>query len=117
MVNVPKAFPLEYTVMWPRLPGQILIDDDENFTLGDDFEANKLAAEWAVPSGLPIPPKPIKQRLVFGEAKRFAVHPIVIIGQLQRRKDLDWRTQLVRGAPTVANELAAWGSRAASLPC
>ena len=94
-------------------PGQILIDDDENYTRGDEIEANKLAAEWAVPGGLPIPPKPIKQQWVLEEAERLAVHPIVVIGQLQRRQDLDWRTQLVKGAPTVTNELAAWGSKIA----
>lgn len=89
-------------------PGEVVIDEDDSHTLGDEKKANKLAAEWAVPGGLGTPPSPIRQHWILEQANRLAVHPIVVIGQLQRHELLEWRTQLVKGAPTVSDELATW---------
>lgn len=93
-------------------PGEVVIDEEDNFTMGDEKKANKLAAEWAVPGGLDAPPIPIRQHWIFEQAERLSIHPIVVIGQLQQQKLLEWRTQLVKGAPSVTDELATWGSPA-----
>jgi HTH-type transcriptional regulator/antitoxin HigA len=92
-------------------PGHVVIDEEDNYTLGDEQEANKMAAGWAVPGGL-NPPTPIRQSWILEEAERLSVHPIVVIGQLQRRELLEWRTQLVKGAPSVTDELALWSQLA-----
>lgn len=89
-------------------PGELRMDDDETHTAGDEAKANTLAAEWAIPGGLPEPPKPVKQQWIQELAETHGVNPIVVIGQLQQRGALDWRTQLVKGAPTVTEQMAAW---------
>lgn len=94
-------------------PGGVVIDEEDGFTLGDEKKANQLAAGWAVPGGLDSPPTPIRQQWILEQADRLSVNPIVVIGQLQKQKMLDWRTQLVKGAPSVIDELAGWGSPAA----
>ncbi len=89
-------------------PGELRMDDDETHTAGDEAKANTLAAEWAIPGGLPEPPKPVMQQWIQELAETHGVNPIVVIGQLQQRGALDWRTQLVKGAPTVTEQMAAW---------
>lgn len=93
-----------------RPGGIILIDDGETHTMGDENATNQLAGEWAIPGGLPTPPRPIRQSWVSTQADRLGVHEIVIVGFLQHRRQLDWRTQLVKGAPTVTDQLSAWAS-------
>jgi HTH-type transcriptional regulator/antitoxin HigA len=88
-------------------PGKMAIDD-ELHTLGDEEAANDLATKWAVPGGLDTPPRPVRQQWVTDEAARLGVNQIVVIGQLQKRNELDWRTQLVKGAPTVTEEMDRW---------
>jgi HTH-type transcriptional regulator/antitoxin HigA len=41
-------------------------------------------------------------------ARERGLAPIVVIGQLQNRKRLDWRSTLAKNAPTVTEELASW---------
>jgi HTH-type transcriptional regulator/antitoxin HigA len=88
-------------------PGKVVVDD-ELLTLGDEKSANRQAGKWAVPGKLGSPPKPVRQQWISDEADRLGIHPIVIIGQLQASKELDWRTQLVKNAPTVTAQLATW---------
>ena len=85
-----------------------LVDEGADHTLGDEDKANSLAQQWATPGGLSQPPLPLRQAWVEIEADRLGVHPLVVIGQLQKSGYLDWRTQLVKGAPTVSKELASW---------
>lgn len=87
--------------------GKIVVDD-ETFTLGDESVANDTAKRWVIPGELPSPPRPVRQHWILDQAKRLKVHPIVVIGQLQKRGIVDWKTQLVRGAPTVTSALAVW---------
>lgn len=89
-------------------PDQMLIDEGASHTLGDEKATNELAGEWAISEGLPIPPKPVRQRWVQEQADLHGVHPIVVIGRLQNSGQLDWRTQLVKGAPTVTEQLEKW---------
>lgn len=89
-------------------PGHIVVDD-ETHTLGDEGAADATAANWAVPDGaLTDPPRPVRQHWVLQQAARYGVNPIVIVGQLQKRGAIEWKTQLVRGAPTVSAQLASW---------
>jgi HTH-type transcriptional regulator / antitoxin HigA len=87
--------------------GEILLVDGPH-TLGDENAADRLAGSWAIPGGLGPAPKPIRQHWVTQEAARHQVNWIVVVGQLQNRKDLDWKTQLVKGAPTVTSYMEAW---------
>ena len=87
----------------------VLIDEDSKHTLGDETATDGLAAKWAVPTDLPAPPRPIRQNWVTLQAERAEVHPIVIVGRLQKTGLLEWRSQLVKGAPTVTEALEGWG--------
>lgn len=89
-------------------PENPLIDEGTSHTLGDEAKADSLAAMWAVPGGLPFVPRPVRQPWVEQEADRRGVHPILIIGQLQKHGRLEWRTQLAKGAPTVTAQLERW---------
>lgn len=93
-----------------RPGGTILIDDGEAHTLGDEDATNQLAGNWAIPGGLPAPPRPIRQSWVSAQADRLGVHDIVVVGFLQHLRQLDWRTQLVKGAPSVTDELTKWAN-------
>jgi HTH-type transcriptional regulator/antitoxin HigA len=92
-------------------PKHIVVDEDPE-TLGDERAADELAKEWATPGGLSNPPKPIRSQWIANEARRLAVNPLVVIGRLQSDGLLDWRTQLVKDAPNVTDELAKWHSLA-----
>lgn len=91
-----------------RPGGIILIDDGEAHTMGDENATNQLAGDWAIPGGLPAPPRPLRQSWVSAQADRLGVHEIVVVGFLQHRRQLDWRTQLVKGAPSVTDQLSRW---------
>lgn len=87
--------------------GEILLAEDGH-TLGDERAADELAGSWAVPGGLTEPPRPIRQQWVNAQAIRHGVNWVVIVGQLQKKELLDWKTQLVRGAPNVTEYLEKW---------
>ncbi|WP_345763384.1 HigA family addiction module antitoxin [Diaminobutyricibacter sp. McL0608] len=88
-------------------PGEMVIDEEAH-TLGDEDAANDIASRWAIPGGLPSPDGPVRSQWIAEHARNAKVHPIVVVGQLQNRGDLDWRTQLAKGAPTVTAELNEW---------
>lgn len=87
----------------------VLIDEDNQHTLGDEAATDELAATWALPNDLPAPPRPIRQGWVAQQADAAGVHPIVVVGRLQKAGLLEWRSQLVKGAPTVTEALESWG--------
>ncbi|GAA3334626.1 HigA family addiction module antidote protein [Curtobacterium albidum] len=98
-------------ILLGHLDGDGLIVDEQDeasYTLGGESEANDLAAEWILPKALPSPPERIRVGWVNQVAAAHTVHPIVVVGQLQNRHILDWRTALVRGAPNVDAHLRAW---------
>lgn len=84
---------------------------DEGVAQGDDpqeRDADRQAGEWQIPGGLPAPPTIIRSGWVQAVAQQIGVHPVVILGRLQIDKFLDWRTALVKGAPTVDSYLERW---------
>ncbi len=93
----------------------VLIDEDSKHTLGDETATDGLAAKWAVPTDLPAPPRPIRQNWVTLQAERAEVHPIVIVGRLQKTGLLEWRSrQLVKGAPHCYGGIGRLGLTASS---
>jgi HTH-type transcriptional regulator / antitoxin HigA len=71
-------------------------------------KANSQAGAWILPRPLPDAPERINQAWVSQVAEDRGLAPIVVIGQLQNMRRLDWRTSLARNAPTVTEELASW---------
>jgi HTH-type transcriptional regulator/antitoxin HigA len=61
-----------------------------------------------VPGGFPSVPARINGPWVEAAAATLGVAPIVVIGQLQHRRRLDWRTTLAKNAPAVAHVLHTW---------
>jgi HTH-type transcriptional regulator/antitoxin HigA len=90
----------------------LIVDDhgERGPTLGVEKDADTLASKWILPERLPTPPGRVRASLVDTLAAEHAVHPIVIIGQLQNQGDLEWRTALVRGPPNVDAYLENWHS-------
>lgn len=90
-------------------PDQLVIDDGSQSSEEPmEQAADAQAGEWQIPGGLPKVPDVIRKAWVHEVAQKTGVHPIVILGRLQIDKVLDWRTALVKGAPTVDAELANW---------
>ncbi|MFC4949337.1 helix-turn-helix transcriptional regulator [Pseudonocardia sp. GCM10023141] len=92
------------------------LDDDSTSPAGTDHDvesANEAAAnfhakDWILPNGLnPIPPR-IGAPWIASVATREGIAPIVLVGQLQHARRLDWRTTLAREAPTVTDILKGW---------
>ena len=89
--------------------GLILDDpDDPQHTLGTEEDADELASSWVLPEELPRLPSRIRADWVQHVAEAQRVHPIVVVGRLQKLGALDWRTALVRGAPNVDAQLKLW---------
>ena len=88
--------------------GPIIDDEDRPHTLGDEDTTDEIAASWMLPHALPSPPSRISQEWVARTAAVMEVHPIVIVGQLQKSQLLPWRTALVKGAPNVIPYLQSW---------
>jgi HTH-type transcriptional regulator/antitoxin HigA len=70
--------------------------------------ANAQAGSWILPQPLPCSRERINQTWITRIANERGLAPIVIIGQLQNLKRLDWRSTLARNAPTATDELAGW---------
>ncbi len=81
----------------------------------DDLEENAIedaaddrAGSWLLPDGIPHLPSRVSRAWVAEQAHLRGIHPIVLVGRLQKTGRLPWRTPLVKDAPTVDAELAAW---------
>ncbi|RJQ87447.1 HigA family addiction module antitoxin [Amycolatopsis panacis] len=91
--------------------GKPLIDEDDH-TLGDEDQADELASGWVFDQPLPRPPSRIGAQWINAVANDRGVHPIVVIGRLQREGVLPWRTALVKNAPSATPYLKAWNVEA-----
>jgi HTH-type transcriptional regulator/antitoxin HigA len=84
------------------------LDDDIGSELSDEKDANRAAANLLFPEGsLDVPPR-VSGLWVNRAAADTGVARIVVVGQLQHKRLLDWRTTLAKNAPTVSDELALW---------
>lgn len=86
----------------------IIDDEDSPVTLGDEAAADALAASWVLPEKIPSPPARVNKEWVNEVAASMDVHPIVLIGRLQKSGAVPWRTSLVKDAPTAPRFLQAW---------
>ena len=84
------------------------LEDVDGVETERERDANHLAAEWVFPDGFPVVPARIGGPWVDKVAADLGVARIVVIGQLQHRRRLDWRTTLARNAPAVSDALEAW---------
>lgn len=87
--------------------GMPLIDEDDH-TLGDEDSADELASKWVFDQPLPKPPPRIGVQWVNAVARDRGVHPIVVVGRLQRTDKLPWRSVLVKNAPNATPYLKEW---------
>ncbi|TCC21918.1 hypothetical protein [Kribbella speibonae] len=85
---------------------EVLEEDDDP----DDTErqADEQAGQWLMPRPLPRTPDRVSAGWVQAQAAERGLAPIVIVGHLQKRKVLDWRTTLARNAPNVDEILRNW---------
>jgi HTH-type transcriptional regulator/antitoxin HigA len=83
---------------------------DDNRVQGTDIErkADGEAQGWVFPDGFPDVPARIDIAWVDLTAAELGVARIVLIGQLQHRRRLDWRTTLAKNAPSVSDALESW---------
>lgn len=91
-------------------PDEIIVEEVGQHAPDSDNEkaANHRAASWILPQPLPPARDRINQAWVIRVAGERGLAPIVVIGQLQNLKRLDWRSTLAKNAPTVTEELANW---------
>ncbi|MFC3689189.1 transcriptional regulator [Aquipuribacter hungaricus] len=83
--------------------------DGENGSQSDqEQEANSKAGHLCFSNGFPAAPPRISASWVNEVAVALGVAHIVVVGQLQHRGRLDWRTSLVKDAPSVNSALQAW---------
>jgi HTH-type transcriptional regulator/antitoxin HigA len=73
-----------------------------------ETEADRLAASWIQPHEMPKVPARVGHEWVNAVARNNGVHPIVVIGQLQNAGKLNWRSALVKAAPSVTEYLQTW---------
>jgi len=71
-------------------------------------QANTQAAAWIMPTGPSVIPDRITSSWIHSRSVELSVAPIVLIGHLQNRGVLPWRSVLVADAPTVTDQLERW---------
>lgn len=90
--------------------GDIIVEEVEQHAPDSACEkaANNRAGSWILPQPLPYTRERINHAWITRIAGERGLAPIVVIGQLQNLKRLDWRSTLAKNAPTVTEELANW---------
>jgi HTH-type transcriptional regulator/antitoxin HigA len=88
--------------------GLVIDDAGEEKESDLETEADILAASWIQPHEMPKVPARVGHEWVNAVARNNGVHPIVVIGQLQNAGKLNWRSALVKAAPSVTEYLQTW---------
>jgi HTH-type transcriptional regulator/antitoxin HigA len=84
------------------------LDDKRSHETAREKDANREAGELEFPDGFPDVPTRISGPWVDETAAEIGVARIVVVGHLQHRGRLDWRTALAKNAPAVSGALEAW---------
>jgi HTH-type transcriptional regulator/antitoxin HigA len=84
------------------------LDDGDPRESVDETKANDGAVGWIFPLGYPSVPSRINAPWIHHTAAELGLAPITLIGQLQKRGRLDWRTTLAKNAPSVTGVLPDW---------
>lgn len=97
-------------ILLNHIADEVILDDDELAEPEHEREdaANELAAKWVLPAPMPAVPDRIGQLWLTNTAAALGVHPIVIVGRLQKRGVLTWRSALAKDAPPVTPHLQKW---------
>ena len=76
----------------------------------DELEnaADQRAIGWLLPEPLPTLPPRVTAEWVQAVAVERRLATIVVVGQLQKTRAVDWRSSLARGAPDVTRAMAGW---------
>jgi HTH-type transcriptional regulator/antitoxin HigA len=86
----------------------IVEDLDDGQESAREREVNEGAVGWIFPNGYPSIPSRINAPWVDQTAAELGLARIMLIGQLQKRGRLDWRTTLAKNAPSVSEVLPRW---------
>lgn len=84
------------------------IDDKHIHESVQESEANEDGKNWIFPNGYPHVPSRISGPWLEIKAAELGIARIVLIGQLQKQGRLDWRSTLVKNAPSVGDVLPTW---------
>lgn len=84
------------------------LDDKHQDESAQEGDANIEANSWMFPGGFPAVPARISGPWVEEMAAQLDIARIVLVGQLQHRHRLDWRTTLAKNAPSVNDALDGW---------
>lgn len=84
------------------------LEDKQSQETERETEANDDGVSWIFPNGYPFVPRRISGPWVEDKAAELGIARIVLVGQLQKRGRLDWRTTLAKNAPSVADVLPTW---------
>lgn len=96
-------------VVLGHIESGLVVDDAEGEQESTmEEEADSLAASWIKPHTMPNPPARIGHDWVAKVASENGIHPIVVTGQLQKAGKVNWRSALVKSAPTVTSYLQTW---------
>jgi len=84
------------------------LEDKHGQESQQETEANNDGVAWIFPNGYPVIPPRISAPWVDEKATQLGIARIVLVGQLQKRGRLDWRTTLAKNAPSIADVLPGW---------
>lgn len=88
--------------------GEAIVDDLSNEGPDTEDAADQLAGELAISRALPVVPERVSAPWIREQADKLDVHPITLIGRLQKEGSVSWKTTLVRDAPNVTEQLERW---------
>lgn len=88
--------------------GSAIVDDLSIEGNGQEREADRKAGELIIPGDLTPIPDRIGSAWVEAQSQNLGVHPIVIVGRLQKQGSLSWKSTLARNAPAVTEYLEQW---------
>jgi HTH-type transcriptional regulator/antitoxin HigA len=91
--------------------GSVIVEDLEDGHAQESIrerEANEGAVSWIFPNGYPSVPSRINAPWIDQTAAELGLARITLVGQLQKRGRLDWRTTLAKNAPSVSEVLPHW---------
>ena len=88
--------------------GEIILDDLTVDSANKEAQADQLASKLSISLPLPTVPDRVNASWIKEQAERLDIHPIVLVGRLQKEGSLSWKTTLVRNAPTVTQQLESW---------
>lgn len=95
-------------ILLKHTAGKVVLDEGDSHDQKQEQEANSLAAGWVLPGPLPTIPERVSLTWISRVADVNGVHPIVVVGRLQKEGKLSWRSALAKDAPTVTRYLHSW---------